>query len=113
MPSRAIAMESTTVIFATEKQNAKIIPNVLVVDNYNGSQPAVITLQDCFTPSVTNGVSSPTSGTVVSRLITTVDNGGLEILGDSLKDVEILGQARVLIGTMDSSCFVTLGWDFE
>jgi len=112
MPSRAIAMESTTVVFAAEKYNAKIIPNILTIDNYNGSQPAVISLQDRFTPSVTNGVPSP-SVKKISRLKTTVDNGGLEIIGDALKDVEILGQAEVTIGTMDSSCFVTLGYDFE
>lgn len=112
MPSRAIAMESTTVIFATEKYNAKIKPNILKVDNYNGSQPAVITLQDRFTPSVTNAYPSPSEKTV-KRLRTTVDNGGIEIIGDGLKNVEILGQAEVTIETMDSSCMVTLGYDFE
>lgn len=113
MPSRAIVMESTTVVFATEKYNAKIIPNILKVDNVAGLSSAVITLQDCFTPSVTNGESSPTSGTTVSRLRTTVDAGGIEIIGDELKNVEILGQARVTIGAMDSGCWVTLGYDFE
>ena len=112
MPSIMHAMESTNVVFATEKQNAKIIPNVLVVDNYTGSGPNLITIVDRFTPSVTNGTASPTE-TTVNRLRTTVDNGSLEIIGDSLKNIEVLGQTEVSIAAMDSGCYVTLGWDFQ
>ena len=112
MPSIMHAMESSTVVFATEKQNAKIKPNVLVVDNYAGSGENVITIVDRFTPSETHGEASPTE-TTVNRLRTTVDNGSLEILGDQLKNVEILGQAEVAIAAMDSGCYVTMGWDFE
>jgi len=113
MPSIMHAMESTNVVFATQKQNAKAIPNVLVVDNYTGSGTNVITLVDRFTPSVTNGTASP-SETTVNRLRITVDNGSLEIIGDELKNIEILGQTEVSIATaMDSGCYVTLGWDFQ
>ncbi len=112
MPSRAIVMESTTVVFASEKRNAKIVPNILKVDNYNGSQPAVIALQDRFTNSITDGLTTQTERTV-DRLRTTVDNGSIEIIGDELKNVKVLGDAEVTIETMDSGCFVTLGYDFE
>ena len=112
MPSLMYAMESTTVVFAAEKQNAKAIPNVIVVDNYAGSGTNVITLVDRFTPASTNGTASP-SETTANRLRITVDNGSLEIIGDSLKNIEILGQTEVAIQAMDSGCYVTLGWDFQ
>lgn len=112
MPSLALAMEETTVIFASEKKNAKIVPNILKVDNFNGARPAVIALVDRFTPSITNEESDP-EVTPVERLHTTVDNGSIEIIGDELKNVKILGQAEVTIEEEDSSCIVTLGYDFE
>jgi len=75
MPSLAQTMAVTPRVFAVEKQNAKIVPSQIIVDNEAGAAQRVITIQDVFTPAISNGVPIPAL-TTVDRLIITVDNAG-------------------------------------
>jgi len=114
MPSLAQVMSpGLTHIFAVEKQNAKIVPTQIIVDNEAGGAQRVITIQDVFTPAISNGVPIPVP-TTVPRLIITVDNGGrATIAAEELKELEILGQLRADIDVADPGTFVTISWGFE
>ena len=114
MPSLALPMgPGVAHIFAVEKQNAKIIPTQIIVDNELGGAQRRITIQDVFTPAVSNGVPIPVL-TVVPRLIITVDNAGwATIAAEALKELKILGQLQVLIDVVDANTFVTISWGFE
>ena len=114
MSSLALPMgPGVTHIFAVEKQNAKIIPTQIIVDNEAGGAQRVITIQDVFFPAVSNGVPVPVL-TTIPRLIITVDNAGwATIAAEALKELEILGQLQVLIGVADANTFVTISWGFE
>jgi len=103
----------TNTYFAVEKQNAKIIPTQIIVDNEAGLAQRVITIQDVFTPSPSNGVLIPVL-TTVNRLIITVDNAGwATIAAEALKKLEILGQLQVIIDVADAGTIVTISWGFE
>lgn len=120
MPSLAQSMAVLPRVFATEKQNAKIIPTQIIVDNFNGAAERVITIQDAFTPAVSNGVPGPVA-TVVPRLIITVDHGGwATIAAEALKELKILGQLQVIsqliplgANVPDANTIVTISWGFE
>lgn len=114
MPSLALVMSpGLTHIFAVEKQNAKIIPTQIIVDNELGGAQRRITIQDVFTPSPSNGVPIPVL-TTVPRLIITVDNAGwATIAAEALKELKILGQLRADIDVADVGTIVTISWGFE
>ena len=113
MPSLALTMAATPRVFAAEKQNAKIIPSQIIVDNEAGAAQRVITIQDVFTPAVSNGVPIPVL-TTVNRLIITVDNAGwATIAAEALKELEILGQLQVTINVADAGTIVTISWGFK
>ena len=113
MPSLAQTMAVTPRVFAAEKQNAKIIPSQIIVDNEAGAAQRVITIQDVFTPAVSNGVPGPVL-TTVNRLIITVDNAGwATIAAEALKELEILGQLQVTIDVADAGTIVTISWGFK
>jgi len=113
MPSLAQTMAVTPRIFAAEKQNAKIVPSQIIVDNEAGGAQRVITIQDVFTPAVSNGVPAPVL-TTVNRLIITVDNAGWEtIAAEALKELEILGQLQAIIDVADAGTIVTISWGFK
>ena len=113
MPSLAQTMAVTPRVFAAEKQNAKIIPSQIIVDNEAGGAQRVITIQDVFTPAVSNGVPIPVV-TTVNRLIITVDNAGwATIAAEALKELEILGQLQAIIDVADAGTIVTISWGFK
>jgi len=115
MPSLAQALDAVglVTIFATEKQNAKIVPSQIIVDNEAGAAQRVITIQDVFTPAVSNGAPVPVV-TTVNRLIITVDNAGwATIAAEALKELEILGQLQVTINVADVGTIVTISWGFK
>ena len=115
MPSLAQALDAVglVTIFATEKQNAKIVPSQIIVDNEAGGAQRVITIQDVFLPSASNGVPGPVL-TTVDRLIITVDNAGwATIAAEALKKLEILGQLQVAIDVADAGTIATISWGFN
>jgi len=113
MPSLAQTMAVTPRVFATEKQNAKIVPSQIIVDNEAGGAQRVITIQDVFTPAASNGVPIP--GVITqNRLIITVDNAGWATLAaEALKNLEILGQLQAIIDVADAGTIVTISWGYK
>jgi len=117
MPSLAQTMAAPVPkVFAVEKHNAKIVPTQIIVDNEAGLASRVITIQDAFTPAISNGVPIP-GPTTIDRLIITVDNGGwATIAAEALKELEILGQLQVAIdaaGGAGDATIVTISWGFK
>lgn len=113
MPSIAQTMAVTPRVFATEKQNAKIVPSQIIIDNELGGAQRRITIQDVFIPAISNGVPAP-GLTTVDRLIITVDNAGWEtIAAEALKNLEILGQLQAIIDGVDPGTIVTISWGFK
>ena len=120
MPSRALALDAVGLItvFATEKQNAKIIPTQIIVDNELGAAQRVITIQDVFTTAASivaeTGAAVAAAVQTVARLIITVDNGGwATIAAEALKKLEILGRLEVVIDVADAGTIATISWGFE
>ncbi len=112
MPSLVQTMAASPTVFAAEKGNAKIIPSHLMVDNVLGAQDRVISIQDRFTPAVSNAVPVPVV-TTVNRLSINVSLNACVSIQDELKDLKVLGQLEIIIGTLDAACIVSVGWDFD
>ena len=112
MPSMSQTMAALTTIYALERGNAKIIPSLIMVDNVLGAQDAIIDLQDLFTPSASIGTPAPVA-TTVNRLSINVSMAACVSLRDELKDIEVLGQLQLQIGTADANCIVTVAWGFQ
>ena len=112
MPSLMQTMAASPQVFATEKRNAKIKPSLIVVDNVNALEDAVITVVDRFTPAITNGVPAPGVQTPV-RLQINVSLNACVSLQDELKDVEILGQLEVTRAPVSALCFVSTAWNYS
>ena len=113
MPSLMQTMAATQV-FATEKRNAKIKPSLIVVDNVNALEDAVITVVDRFTPAITNGNPAPGMGVQTPvRLQINVSLNACVSLQDELKDVEILGQLEVTRAPVSALCFVSTAWNYS
>lgn len=112
MPSIETSFAVATVNLVTEKRNCKVKPSLLVIDNVNGAADAVITMNDVFTPSITNGVPIPVL-TTVPRLHMTVAAGECVSIGAEreLRDVEFLGLVQIVRGALDAGSFATLAYD--
>ena len=119
MPSLAQDMSVATRIFAAEKQNAKIVPTQIIVDNELGGAQRRITIQDALTTSgsivaATGAVVAGALQPAINRLIITVDNGGwATIAAEALKELEILGQLQAIIDVADAGMVVTISWGFK
>lgn len=109
MPSLSLAMAASPTVFATEKRNAKLKPTLIMIDNVLGAQDAILTVQDRFTPSVTNGVPIPVVQTP-TRLSINVSMNACVSIRDELKDMEILGQMEITIATPDPTCIVSVAY---
>jgi len=119
MPSLAQTMAVATRIFAAEKQNAKIVPTQIIVDNELGGAQRRITIQDVLTTnaSIVAATGAAVAGALqpaINRLIITVDNGGwATIAAEALKELEILGRLQVIIDVADAGTVVTISWGFK
>lgn len=111
MPSIAKALDGGTTVFADEKPNAKIKPSFIMVDNVLGAQNAIITLQDRFTTSASNGAVA--AARTIDRLRINVSMDACVSIRDELKDIDILGDMELVIATPDEDCHATIGWHFN
>ena len=109
MPSFESSFAVATVAVATEKRNSKIKPTFIMVDNANGGVDAVVTINDIFTPSITNGVGVPVL-TTVPRIHFTVPAGECDSMEDQLKDIEFLGAVQAVRGILDAASFLTFAY---
>jgi len=113
MPSLRQTMDAPalTTVFSLGRGNAKIKPSLIMVNNVLGLQDAIITVVDRFTTSTSAGAAGVV--TTANRLNINVSMAACVSMRDELKDIEILGQLELLIGTADVNCIVTVAWDFQ
>jgi len=111
MPSIAKTLDNATTVFAAEKPNAKIKPTFIMVDNVIPAQNAIITLQDRFWTSASNGAAAALR--TIDRLRINVSLNACVSLRDELKDIDILGQMELVIATEDEDCHATVAWHYQ
>lgn len=111
MPSKAVTMGVGTQTLVTEKLNAKIKPSMISVDNVKGGQDAVLTFNDVFTTSQSNG-SAP-AAQVIPRLYLNIAAGTNPTTEDILKDIDFLGNVQVVIATPDANCRLTFAYSLN
>jgi hypothetical protein len=112
MPAFESSFAVATVAVATEKRNCKIKPTFIMIDNNNGAADAVVTINDVFTPSITNGNAAPTLQTV-PRIHVTVPAMECDSLEDELKDIEFLGAVQAVRGILDAASFLTFAYHIQ
>jgi hypothetical protein len=117
MPSKQVTANTTAqVVLAAEIKNSRYKVTSLTIDNSGGAADHDITIQDVFTPDITNGVSSPTAK-AVSRLTIPVIKGDSVTLGEQdLKGVRCAGALGVIAepstGT-DPGCLISVGYEID
>lgn len=113
MPSLNVTAHTTAVQVAAERKNAKVIPTSLVVDNDQGAADRIIRIQDVFTPSASNGTSSPVE-TTVDRFRATCPSGFVTNFSEEdLKGVECLGALKIIANAIDASCYINCGYKHQ
>jgi hypothetical protein len=113
MPSQVVTANTTAQSVAAAVRNGVHKPTSLTIDNISGGGDRVITLQDVFTPSETNGDSSPTEQTVNRHKVTALQ-GDIMTLGEQdLAGVKCLGALEVVSDVTDASCNITVGYKTE
>ncbi|GAH43254.1 unnamed protein product, partial [marine sediment metagenome] len=112
MPSITVNMDPSTAVIAAEKKNAKIIPTLLVVDNVEADQDAVLTLVDRFWPSASHKEDDPEVQTPTRLAINVSEDACISLDEDDLKGIEFLGAPEVVVVTTESDCKVTMGYKF-
>jgi len=115
MPSittTGIQVADAEALFSVPK-NKKAFITGLEVHHVNGAA-ITITIQDTFTPSVTNGTATPAS-TDVTKKVVYIDSGASNMYGwtDETKSIEILGDCIVYADATDTNCYITLSWEIE
>ncbi|MHA1288832.1 MAG: hypothetical protein ACTSPB_15680 [Candidatus Thorarchaeota archaeon] len=83
---------------------------LLEIDNQSASD-ITITIQDVFTPTATAGNPSPSEVTVDRKVITVKTGESYTEKIDGY--IEILGKCNVVANTADSTCKITIGYEFE
>ncbi len=112
MPSQRVTASTTAQQVAAAIRNARYKITSLTIDNKAGGGDRQITIQDIFTPAVTNGEASPVE-TTVDRLVLDVEMGDVMVLSEEdLKGIMCLGLLGVIAeaatGT-DPACIITVG----
>ena len=108
MPSAVVSMVAATEDLVAEKENAKIKPSFIVVDNALAGVDAVLQFQDVFQTA-----AAPAVDITVDRLRINVSVLACVSLRDELKDIRFLGKAQVVRGILDANCHITFAYDFE
>jgi len=108
MPSKVVSMTAATMELIAEKENAKIKPSFIAVDNALAGVDAVLTFNDVFQTA-----AAPAVDVIVPRLKINVSTLACVSLRDELKDIRFLGKAQVVREILDANCHVTFGYDLE
>lgn len=113
MPSLIVTANTTAQSVAADKSVASVIPTSMTIDNDGGAADRTIRIQDVFTPSVSDGVASP-SETTVDRYRVDVIQGDVVTLNESdLKGIKCLGALKIIADAIDAGCYITVGYKHE
>ncbi len=113
MPSLGVTANTSAQTIAAERLDRVHKVKSITVDNEAAAADMIVRIQDVFTPAATNGDSSPTE-TTVDRLRFTVAMGQVQFLNEpDLAGIKCLGALKVLGDSVDTACFITVGYETE
>lgn len=113
MPSKVVTANTTAQSIAAERENATVKPTSMTLDNDGGAGDRVLRIQDVFTPSVSNGVSSPSQQTVDRFRVTAIQGDIITFNKDDLEGVKCLGAMQVVSDVTDANLHITVGYEHE
>ena len=113
MTARVTAHTTAVALFSTPKvKKAKI--TAIDIDNQS-TAARTVRLQDIFTPDASVGVTTPSAPSPpIERFQATVGSG-VSFSADepSLKDLEVLGDAKAIADAIEADCVVIIKYHFE
>lgn len=113
MPSLIVQANTTAQTVAAARRNASVVPKSMVINNDGGSGDRTIRIQDIFTPSETNGDSSPTEQTIDRGRWDVIQGDVWDLSEQDLKGIKCLGALKIIADTTDAGCYITVGYDLE
>lgn len=113
MPSQIVAANTTVQSVAPAVRNGVHIPTSMTIDNLAGGGTRVLQIQDGFTPSATNGDSSPSATTANRFKISVVAGDIVNLSEEDLKGVKCLGSLGIISDVTDASCYISVGYKTE
>jgi hypothetical protein len=113
MASKRVTANTTAQTVAAEIKNSRYKVTSMTIDNKAGSGDRQITIQDIFTPDVTNGDSSPTEQTVNRYTFTALQGDVITLNEQDLKGVRCIGALKVVSDVTDASCYITVGFETD
>jgi hypothetical protein len=112
MPAEVVTANTTAQeVFDTPKTRRAIIMQI-IISNTSATE-ANIQIQDLFTPSVSNGVASPSAQTVDRYVMNVQANSKVDLSFSSiLEGIEILGKCQVLADVVETDVDITVAWRY-
>lgn len=111
-------MPSITVQADTTGKTAFTVPldkigriSFIEIDNQSGSEEK-IELKDKYTPDSTESTPSPTQQTPVLKQLTVAAGDDVSWTDENMT-IEVFGQLDVIASVTDSSCIITVGFEYE
>lgn len=111
MASKQVASNTTAQSVAAERKNCRWKPTSIIIDNDGGAGDRTIKVVDSFTPSATNGDSSPSAQTVTRWQTTVIQGDVVSYSKDDLEGVVCLGALTILGSADDANCLITVGYE--
>lgn len=111
MASKQVAAHTTAQSVAAERKNCRWKPTSVSIDADGASQDTTIKIVDAFTPSTTNGDSSPSAQTVTRWQTTVLQGDCVSFNEEDLKGVVCLGALTILGSAIDASCLISVGYE--
>jgi hypothetical protein len=113
MPGKVVTANTVPVVVAAAVRNGRHYPKSMTIDNQLGAADRTITIQDEFTPNISNGVAVPVL-TDVSRHKIQVPKGDYLVLEEQdLKGVKCLGNLQILADAVDAACTISVGYETD
>lgn len=111
MPTLQVTSNTTAQTVAAERRDAVARPTSINIDNSGGAADRTIRLQDIFTPSVTNGDSSPSQQTLERWRTIVLQGETLHVDESELKGLRFLGALSVIGDAIDAGCYVSVNYE--
>ena len=112
MPTARVSCSTVAQALWSQTRHKKGKISAVNIDN-GAAAPQTIRIQDIFTPDVSAGVAIPVAQTK-ERLQVTVPAGQSASYDEqSLKDIEMLGDAKAIGGTIAAACIIICNYTLE
>lgn len=112
MPTIRVTSSTVAQALWSQQKHCKGKISAVNIDNQS-TAPRTLRIQDVFTPDASVGEPSPVE-TTKERLQVTIPAGQSALVDErSLKDIEILGAAKLIGDAISTVCICVVNYDFE